>query len=323
MNIEREETGTLTANQPTVIDVATTNGNSRDHVLDVAAALEARSEHPLAVAILAATEGPVQPAEDVEAVTGAGLLGHRDGHRLRLGRPGWLDPGPLSEHVAAMQAAGATVVLVERDGDTIGAIALRDELRPEAGDVVARLRRAHHLHVAMLTGDQHRTATAIGSAAGIEDLRSELLPNDKLTAVEQLRIRGPVAMVGDGINDAPALAAADVGIAMGAAGSDVAVEAADIAVMGDSLTHLPDLIEHAHRTRTIMIQNLVLSGMIIAVLIPTAAAGLLGLGAVVAIHEVAEIFVIANALRARNTRTFRAPATGTRPNLAVGEHAHA
>ena len=110
---------------------------------------------------------------------------------------------------------------------------------------------------------------------------------------------------------------------MGAAGSDVAVEAADIAVMGDSLTHLPDLIEHARRTRRIMIQNLILSGMIIAALIPTAAAGLLGLGAVVAIHEAAEIFVIANGLRARTTRTFAAPATKTLPTRAIGEHAHA
>jgi cation-transporting ATPase G len=109
---------------------------------------------------------------------------------------------------------------------------------------------------------------------------------------------------------------------MGAAGSDVAVEAADITVMGDNLTHLPDLIEHARRTRTIMIQNLVLSGMIIAALIPAATAGLLGLGAVVAIHEVAEIFVIANALRARTTRTFSAPAN-TRSIPTVGEHAHA
>jgi cation-transporting ATPase G len=188
--------------------------------------------------------------------------------------------------------------------------------------VVARLRGHHRLHIAMLTGDQHRTAAAIGWAAGIEDLRSELLPDDKRSAVERLRSHGTVAMVGDGINDAPALASADVGIAMGAAGSDVAVEAADIAIMGDSLTHLPDLIDHTRRTRRIMLENLVLSGMIIAVLIPTAAAGLLGLGLVVAIHEVAEIIVIANGLRARNTNSFEQPGSAIEPNAVTQEHAH-
>ena len=317
-----DKTGTLTRNRPEVVDTVAAPGSTADDVLRLAAALERLSDHPLAAAIVAAAPESSE-ADDVTTHIGSGLTGRIGDSTIRVGKPGYIDAGDLALDVELLQAAGATVVLVERDGDTIGAIALRDELRPEAHDVVDRLRRDHQLHVAMLTGDQHRTATAIGSAAGIDDLRAELLPNDKLAAVEQLRSHGPVAMVGDGINDAPALATADAGIAMGAAGSDVAVEAADIAVMGDSLTHLPDLIEHAHRTRTIMIQNLVLSGLIIAVLIPTAAAGLLGLGAVVAIHEVAEIFVIANAFRARNTRTFNARTTDSLPNLPVGEHAHA
>ena len=317
-----DKTGTLTRNRPEVVDTVAAPGSTADDVLRLAAALERLSDHPLAAAIVAAAPESSE-ADGVTTDIGSGLTGRIGDSTIRVGKPGYIDAGDLALDVELLQAAGATVVLVERDGDTIGAIALRDELRPEAHDVVDRLRRDHQLHVAMLTGDQHRTATAIGSAAGIDDLRAELLPNDKLAAVEQLRSHGPVAMVGDGINDAPALATADVGIAMGAAGSDVAVEAADIAVMGDSLTHLPDLIEHAHRTRTIMIQNLVLSGLIIAVLIPTAAAGLLGLGAVVAIHEVAEIFVIANALRARSTRTFNARTTDSLPNLPVGEPAHA
>ena len=146
-----DKTGTLTANRPAVIDVAITNGATRDQVLDVAAALEARSEHPLAAAILAAVD-KVTPAIDVEAVTGAGLTGKRDGHTIRLGRPGWLDAGPSTDDVARMQQAGATAVLVEDNGTVIGAIAVRDELRPEAAEVVAQLRRDGY-HVSMLTGD--------------------------------------------------------------------------------------------------------------------------------------------------------------------------
>jgi len=315
-----DKTGTLTRNQPQVIDTVAATGATVAEVLRLAASLERFSDHPLAAAIVAGAPVAID-ADEVTTNIGAGLTGLVGDTKVRVGKPGFIDPATLHADVERLQAAGATVVLVERDGVTIGAIALRDEVRPEAADVVDQLRRRHRLHVAMLTGDQHRTATAIGTAAGIDDLRSELLPEDKLTAIERLRTHGPVAMVGDGINDAPALAAADVGIAMGAAGSDVAVEAADIAVMGDSLTHLPDLIDHARRTRRIMIQNLILSGMIITVLIPTAASGLLGLGAVVAIHEVAEIVVIANGLRARSTNTFAASAP--KPTSALPEHAHA
>ena len=151
----------------------------------------------------------------------------------------------------------------------------------------------------MLSGDNQATANAIGAAASIGDVRGGLLPADKTRAIEAMQASAPVAMVGDGINDAPALSTAAVGIAMGVGSTAVAVEAADIAIMGDHLTHLPDLIGHARRTRRIMVPNLVLSGAIIAVLIPTATVGALGLGLVVAVHEVAEIFVIANGLRAR------------------------
>ncbi len=317
-----DKTGTLTRNQPQVVDTVAAAGSTADDVLRFAASLERFSDHPLASAIVAAAPA-TRDADDVATDVGSGITGRVGNTNVRVGKPGYIDPATLTADVERLQAAGATVVLVEHHGATIGAIALRDELRPETADVVARLRRDHRLHIAMLTGDQHRTATAIGWAAGIEDLRSELLPDDKRSAIERLRTHGKVAMVGDGINDAPALATADVGIAMGAAGSDVAVEAADIAVMGDSLTHLPDLIDHARRTRTIMIQNLVLSGMLIAVLIPTAAAGLLGLGIVVAIHEGAEIIVIANGLRARSTHSFNRPGPASPSNPASQEHAHA
>lgn len=292
-----DKTGTLTRNRPTVIDVITAPGTDRATAVSFAASLEASSDHPLARAITAASNS-FAAATGVHAVAGHGITGTVEGRAVRVGKPGFIDAATLAADVSRLQAGGATAVLVEVDSGTIAVIGVRDELRPEAADVIAELHR-RGVRVAMLTGDNAATAAALAVQAGIDDVRAELLPADKTRAVEQLAAHGGVAMVGDGINDAPALATAQVGIAMGAAGSDVAIEAADIAIMGDRLTHLPDVLDHAVRTRRIMIQNLVLSGLIIAVLIPVAAFGWLGLGAVVATHEIAEIAVIANGLRAR------------------------
>ncbi|MFN0089053.1 MAG: heavy metal translocating P-type ATPase [Acidimicrobiales bacterium] len=294
-----DKTGTLTRNRPTVIDVITAPGTDRATAVSLAASLEASSDHPLARAITAASNS-FDSATGVQAIAGNGITGTVNGRTVRVGKPGFIDGATLAADVSRLQAGGATAVLVEVDGDTIAVIGVRDELRPEAAEVIAALHR-RGVRVAMLTGDNAATAAALAAQAGIDDVRAELLPADKTRAVEQLAAHGGVAMVGDGINDAPALATAQVGIAMGAAGSDVAIEAADIAIMGDRLTHLPDVLDHAVRTRRIMIQNLVLSGLIIAVLIPVAAFGWLGLGAVVATHEIAEIAVIANGLRARSS----------------------
>ena len=291
-----DKTGTLTRNQPSVVDVAHTSGYTRKQVLDLAAALEARSEHPLARAIIAAVDTP-KPATDVEAVTGAGLIGQIDGATVRLGRPGWLQAGDLAARVTAMQESGATAVLVEHDGKVIGAVAVRDELRPEAAEVVARL-HADGYTVAMLTGDNARTATALAKAAGIDWVHADLRPEDKSAIIGQLRAQRPTAMVGDGVNDAPALATADIGIAMGAMGTDVAIETADVALMGQDLRHLPHALGHARRSRRIMLQNVGMSLALITVLIPLAALGVLGLTAVVAIHELAEVLVIGNGVRA-------------------------
>ncbi|MGK2238613.1 cadmium-translocating P-type ATPase [Rhodococcus sp. IC4_135] len=299
-----DKTGTLTRNQPAVIDVATANGTSREDVLAVAAALEARSEHPLARAILAAVDD-YEPADDVDAVTGAGLTGFIDGVPVRLGRPGWIEPGSLSGDIERMQRAGATAVLIERAGTVIGAVAVRDELRPEAREVVAGLRRGGYT-VAMLTGDNERTARALAADVGIDDVHADLRPEDKARIVETLRASRPTAMVGDGVNDAPALATADLGIAMGAMGSDVAIETADVALMGEDLRHLPQALAHARRSRTIMLQNVGLSLAIITVLMPLALFGVLGLAAVVLVHEVAEIVVIANGVRAGRAQAFPA-----------------
>ena len=234
--IALDKTGTLTRNQPAVIDVAAIDAYSREQVLGWAAALEVRSEHPLAKAILAATDG-VRAAEDVTAEVGAGLTGTLDGHSLRLGRPGWIDAGSLAADVARMQQAGATAVLIEVDGRPVGAVAVRDELRPEAPAVVAQLRAAGHT-IAMLTGDNPATAHALAAEAGIDEVYADLRPEDKSAIVDRLRGAGRVtAMVGDGVNDAPALATADLGVAMGAMGTDVALETADVALML-SLIHI-------------------------------------------------------------------------------------
>ena len=305
-----DKTGTLTANQPRVVRVVPAPGITERDVLAVAAALEARSEHPLARAILAAA-GPVAAASDVQSVAGRGLVGTLDGRDARLGNPAFVEPGFLAPVAAALETEGSTVVVIAREGQTIGVIAIRDELRPEATAALAALRDLG-VDVAMLTGDNQATAEAIGREAGIARVYAGLLPADKALRVRELRGRGPVAMVGDGVNDAPALASADVGIAMGAIGTDVAIETADVALMGDDLRHVPQALLHARRARTVMVQNLVVSGAIIAGLVPLAALGVLGLAPVVFIHEFAEVLVIANGLRARRTT----PLPGTREAMA-------
>ncbi|MFC9549154.1 heavy metal translocating P-type ATPase [Streptomyces sp. NPDC056956] len=300
-----DKTGTLTRNKPAVVDIAATGTATEAEVLRIAAALEARSEHPLARAILAAADGDVTSASDVDAVTGAGLVGRIDGRPVRLGRPGWIEAGDLAPRVKQMQEAGATAVLIEDGGRVIGAIAVRDELRPEAAEVVSRL-HASGLTVAMLTGDNERTAKALAAQAGIDTVHADLRPEDKARIIGELRTTRSTAMVGDGVNDAPALATADLGIAMGAMGTDVAIETADVALMGEDLRHLPQALDHARRARRIMLQNVGLSLAIVVGLMPLALFGILGLAAVVAVHEVAEIVVIGNGVRAGRAKALPA-----------------
>jgi len=287
-----DKTGTLTRNQPTVTEVLTVDA-TRAEVLAWAGALESHSTHPLAAAIVAA--GEPAAAADVRETPGHGITGLVDSVPVTVGSPRWLDAGPLAERVAALEEAGMTVVLVEHGGRVRGAIGVRDELRPEAAEVISTL-RADALGVTMLTGDNARTAHALAADAGITDVRAELRPADKSAAVAALP--HPVAMVGDGINDAPALATADIGIALGATGSDAAVESADLAITGDDLRAIPRALRHARRGRRIIDQNIALSLLIILLLPPLAVTGVLGLAAVVLIHEIAEVVVIVNGLRA-------------------------
>ena len=295
-----DKTGTLTRNQPTVTAVLAAPGITEDQVLGWAAALEQHSTHPLAAAITAAT--PDTPAaEGVTETAGHGITGRLDGATITVGSPRWLAPGPLAAQVQGLEDQGMTVVIIHRDGAVAGAIGVRDELRPEVPTVVTTL-TGQGIDLTMLTGDNARTARAIADQAGIDDVRAELRPEDKATAVHQLTGTRPTAMIGDGINDSPALAAAEVGIAMGATGSDAAIESADVAFTGHDLRLIPQALAHARRGRAIINQNIILSLLIIAVLLPLAITGVLGLAAVVLVHEVAEVIVIGNGLRAATTR---------------------
>ena len=299
-----DKTGTLTANRPVVVAVEPAPGYDAGLVLRVAASLEAQSEHPLAAPILAEA-GPVYPARQTRAVPGHGVEGVVEGRPARLGKPGYIPTGSLRSQVEELQTTGSTVVLVERDGALLGLVAVRDELRPEAPAAVTALRRNGIRKVVMLTGDNERTAAALGAIVGIDTVRAGLLPEEKAAHIAKLQSEAPVAMLGDGINDAPALATANVGIAMGAIGSDVAIEAADVALMGEDLAQLPVLLRHARRSGRIMRQNLAMSGLILIALVPLAALGILGLATVVFVHEIAEVFVIANGVRANRVKRER------------------
>ncbi|MCW5951189.1 MAG: cation-translocating P-type ATPase [Propionibacteriaceae bacterium] len=294
--IALDKTGTLTRNEPAVVDVRTAPGVTRGDVLRPAAALEVTSTHPLAAAIVAAAPG-APAASDLVEEAGHGISGEVEGVRVRAGNVRWLDPAGLAADAEAMASDGMTVVVVEADGRIAGLIGVRDELRPEAAETV-RLLQAQGIDTIMLTGDNARTAAALARQAGIVDVRAEQLPTDKAAAIEQLVGSRPTAMVGDGINDAPALATATVGIAMGAKGSAAAVESADVAFTGHDLRLIPGALAHARRGRRIMTANIGLALAIIIGLFPLALFGVLGLAGVVLVHEVAEVVVILNGVRA-------------------------
>ncbi|WP_205881209.1 heavy metal translocating P-type ATPase [Leucobacter insecticola] len=296
-----DKTGTLTRNQPTVTAVLTAGTATEADVLEWAAGLEQHSTHPLADAITQkAADAPA--AAEVSEQAGHGITGFVDGATVTVGSPRWLDTGALAGQVAALEGQGMTVVVVHRNQQPVGAIGVRDELRPEVPEVIRTL-ADQGIGVTMLTGDNARTAHALASQAGIEDVRAELRPEDKAIAINELAATGSVAMIGDGINDAPALAAADVGIAMGATGSDAAIESADVAFTGHDLRLIPRALAHARRGRRIINQNIILSLLIIVALLPLALFGVLGLAVVVLVHEIAEVIVILNGLRAARTRS--------------------
>lgn len=317
--IALDKTGTLTRNEPAVVDVRPASGVTREDVLAWAAAVEGSSTHPLAAAITAAAP-TAQRAVDVVEDAGHGITGHVDGRRVRVGNVRWLTPGNLSQAADDMAGQGMTVVVVEADGTTAGLIGVRDELRPESAETI-RLLNAQGISTVMLTGDNARTAHAIAHDAGITDVRAEQLPADKAAVITELVGSRPTAMVGDGINDAPALATATVGIAMGVKGSAAAIESADVAFTGHDLRLIPGALAHARRGRRIMTTNIGLALAIIVVLFPLALFGVLGLAGVVLVHEVAELVVIVNGIRAARRpaalRALSAPISSRTPALSA------
>jgi Cd2+/Zn2+-exporting ATPase len=301
-----DKTGTLTEGKPAVAEVVPLNGHDNREVLERAAAMEVRSDHPLARAIVAyAQERGIQPApaEDFQIVQGKGATARFDGRQFWLGSHRYLEErGQETEDVhhrlEAMSGAGRTVVVVGNEEHVCGLIALADNVRPQARQTLQELRRAGVEHLIMLTGDNQPTAQAIAQETGVDEFRAELLPADKVTAVEALVARyGSVAMVGDGVNDAPALGRATVGIAMGAAGSDAAIETADIALMSDDLSRLPWLIRHSRRTLAVIRQNIAFSLAVKALFVVLTFVGFASLWAAIAADMGASLLVIFNGLR--------------------------
>lgn len=291
-----DKTGTLTRNEPRVVEVRTAPGADREQVLSFAAALEASSTHPLATAVTVAASD-IPDATDVTESAGQGVSGTVAGRRVRVGGDRWIDPGVLAQDAAELAAQGMSLIVVEVDGAVTGVVGVRDELRPEAAAAVAAL-HDQGISTVMLTGDNGRTAAALAARAGIDEVHAGLRPEDKERFVRDSSARTPTAMIGDGINDAPALASATVGIAIGTGGSAAAVESADVTFTGSDLRLIPAALAHARRGRRIMTANIGLALLIIVVLCPLALTGVLGLAAVVLVHESAEVVVIANGLRA-------------------------
>lgn len=305
-----DKTGMLTEGKPAVVQVVPLSGHNEKELLEIAAALEARSPHPLGQAIVAfAEEHGIQAPAAVEfqMIQGKGATARLDGQAYWLGSHRYLEErGQETEEVhqklEALAQAGRTVVVMGNDQHVCGFIALADKVRPEAKETIAELHRTGMNHLVMLTGDNQGTARAIAEETGVDEVQAELLPADKVRAVEALVARyGSVAMVGDGVNDAPALARASVGIAMGVAGSDAAIETADIALMADDLTKLPWLVRHSRRTLAIIRQNIAFSLFIKALFVCLTLAGYAWLWAAIAADTGASLLVIFNGLRLLRT----------------------
>ncbi|WP_431782498.1 heavy metal translocating P-type ATPase [Streptomyces chumphonensis] len=302
-----DKTGTLTEGTPYVTDVHPLPGSGLDGpaLLTLAASAEHPSEHPLARAIVAAArDRGLRPsgAVDFTSTPGHGVTATVDGHTVTVGAPDRLLPdAPHTPHraaVAALEDAGRTAVTVLSDGTPVGVLGVADRLRPDAAATVAALTRLTGRTPVLLTGDNERAAAHLAAEVGITEVRARLLPQDKAAAVREWEARGrTVLVVGDGINDAPALAAAHCGIAMGRAGSDLALETADAVVVRDDLSAIPSVVQLSRAARRLVVQNLVIAGTFIAALVAWDLVGTLPLPLGVAGHEGSTVIVGLNGLR--------------------------
>ena len=309
-----DKTGTLTDGRPQLSHVIALDGLSDDHALALVAAVERRSEHPLAQALVAAARDrglDIAEPDVFQAQPGRGVIARVAGRELWAGGPRLaserLDKTP--DHARSLELDGETATVLGENDRALAVFGLADQPRPEAPAAIAGLRRAGIERVIMLTGDNGQVARRVSEQVGADEYRAGLLPDDKLRAIEELaRDHGPVAMVGDGINDAPALAAASVGIAMGAAGTDAAIQSADIALMSDDLARLPGAVTGARQATRVMRQNVIASLAIKAVFVVLAPLGLVTLVMAVAADMGMSLLVTLNGLRLlRNHRHAAAP----------------
>jgi Cd2+/Zn2+-exporting ATPase len=307
-----DKTGTLTRGRPEVAEVVPLDTIPAEEVVCVAAALEAGSTHPIAGALVRAAEecgeGSLEHLEDYRDHAGKGVSGRLHGIEYAVGSAAFArESGALrdgaEDRIASMERRGQTVLVLSKAGDAVALLAVADEVRPESRGVVERLRRAGVEHVVMLTGDNERTAGTIAEQTGVTEVRARLLPAEKVDAVRELKSRyGTVAMIGDGVNDAPALAASDIGIAMGAMGSDTALETADVALMADDLHGLPEFFGLGKAAVANITQNVVFSIAVKLLVLVLAVLGRATLWMAVFADTGVALLVILNGLRLLRAR---------------------
>ncbi|WP_222850470.1 heavy metal translocating P-type ATPase [Paenibacillus tengchongensis] len=298
-----DKTGTLTEGKPAVTDIIALQHHSKESLLQATASIENLSEHPIAKAIVyEATERGIklQTAQELMSIPGQGVSGTLNGVIYKAGKPGLLHNQVLSEQdesiVQRLEAAGKTVIYVQADDVLIGILAIQDVVRANAQETVAALKQMG-MRVIMLTGDRKAAAQSIGSTLGVDQVYADLMPEDKVAMIKKMSEDGKVAMIGDGVNDAPALAASSVGIAMGAAGTDVALETADIVLMSDDLSRIPFAIHLGRRTARVIKQNLVFAIAVVCILVISNFFGGINLPSGVVGHEGSTLLVILSGLR--------------------------